>query len=219
MKKLSLHDPLCGFHPVRLAVFSALLGLPFTALAETTAAQDSGAGSDTLPVVEVSDQRGAEPPSESSGDYTVRSSATATRLNTSLRETPQSISVITRSQIDDFRLNSVNEVLRYATGVKVEQVEPDRSYYTARGSDITNFQIDGIGTPFAMGLVFGDLDTAIYDRVEVLRGANGLLTGTGNPSATINFIRKRPTADFQLEVDASAGSWDYRRADIDVSGG
>lgn len=218
MKKLSLHDPLCGFHPVRLAVFSALLGLPFTALAETTVAQDSGAGSDTLPVVEVSDRRGAEPPSERSGDYTVRSSATATRLNTSLRETPQSISVITRSQIDDFRLNSVNEVLRYATGVKVEQVEPDRSYYTARGSDITNFQIDGIGTPFAMGLVFGDLDTSVYDRVEALRGANGLLTGTGNPSATINFIRKRPTADFQLEVDASVGSWDYRRADIDVSG-
>lgn len=175
-------------------------------------------GSDTLPVVEVSDQRAAEPPSERTGDYTVHSSMTATRLNTSLRETPQSISVITRSQIDDFRLNSVNEALHYATGIKVEKFEPDRSGYTARGSDITNFQIDGIGTPFAMDLVFGDLDTAIYDRVEVLRGANGLLTGTGNPSATINFIRKRPTTNFQLEFDASVGSWDHRRADIDVSG-
>lgn len=173
---------------------------------------------DTLPVVRVSENRTSEPSSESTGSYTVGATTTATRLNTSIRETPQSISVITRSRMDDFRLNSVNDVLEFATGIKVERVEPDRSYYTARGSDITNFQIDGIGTPFAQGLVFGDLDTAIYDRIEVLRGANGLLTGTGNPSATINFIRKRPTADFQMRIDASVGSWDYRRLDVDVSG-
>lgn len=218
MQKVSSSTVLHRFKPGHFAVLLALTAMPNAVFAETSSAPIIQIEADTLPVVQVSDDRSDEPYSEWTGSYTIGSTTSATRLNTSLRETPQSISVITRSVIDDFRLNSVNDVLDFATGVKVERVEPDRSYYTARGSDITNFQVDGIGTPFAQGLVFGDIDTAIYDRVEVIRGANGLLTGTGNPSATINFIRKRPTADFQLEVDASVGSWDYRRADLDVSG-
>lgn len=204
--------------PAYLALLIAFAIPSQCVLAEEALALAAAVDTDTLPVVQVTDDRSGEPASEDTKSYTIGTTTSATRLNTSLRDTPQSISVITRSVIDDFRLNSVNDVLDFATGIKVERVEPDRSYYTARGSDITNFQIDGIGTPFAQGLVFGDIDTAIYDRVEVLRGANGLLTGTGNPSATINFIRKRPTADFQLEVDASVGSWDYRRLDLDVSG-
>jgi len=63
-----------------------------------------------------------------------------------------------------------------------------------RGFEVSNFQIDGIGLPFATGDQLGDLDTVLYDRVEILRGANGLVTATGNPSATVNFVRKRPTA-------------------------
>lgn len=174
---------------------------------------------DTLPEVAVTTTNiQSDKSSEKTKSYTVNSTVSATRLDTSLPETPQSISIITRELIDDFKLNNVNDVLDYATGIKVERFEPTRTNYTARGSYITNFQIDGLGTPFAQGLVFGDLDTATYDRIEVLRGANGLLTGTGNPSATINFIRKRPTKDFRAKVGVSAGSWDYRRLDVDVSG-
>ena len=196
----------------KLARQKVLIAAVMAALSQITYAED------TLSEVTVSSSN-IQPnqPSEKTKSYTVKSTASATRLDASIRETPQSISVITRELIDDFKLNNVNDVLDYATGIKVERTEPARSYYTARGSDITNFQIDGIGTPFAQGLVFGDLDTATYDRVEVLRGANGLLTGTGNPSATINFIRKRPTKGFQAEVSVSAGSWDYRRLDADLS--
>ncbi len=186
----------------------------------TLAAESKSAATEqTLPDVEVSAATNdTEPASEKSKSYTVKSSASATRLNTTLRETPQSISVITRALMDDFKLTNINDVLDYATGIKVERLETDRTYYTARGSDITNFQIDGIGTPFTYGLVFGDIDVAAYDRIEILRGANGLLSGTGNPSATINFIRKRPTAEFQAKVDVSAGSWNNQRLDVDVSG-
>ncbi|MCB5186484.1 TonB-dependent siderophore receptor [Methylobacillus caricis] len=174
---------------------------------------------DTLPEIQVKAENGTEPKaSETTKSYTVKSSETATRLNTSLKETPQSISVITRQLIDDFKLTSINDVLDMSTGIKVERAETDRTYYTARGSDITNFQIDGLGVPFPDGLLIGDIDTAVYDRIEVLRGATGLLSGTGNPSATINFIRKRPTADFQAKVDLTVGSWDKRRIDADLSG-
>jgi outer membrane receptor for ferric coprogen and ferric-rhodotorulic acid len=157
-------------------------------------------------------------PSEATGSYTVRGSSAATGLDLSLRETPQSISVITRSQMDDFRLNNINDVLDSVPGISVERVETDRTYYSARGSDITNFQIDGMGMPMPYGLVDGDIDTGVYDRIEVIRGANGLMSATGNPSATVNFVRKRPTADFNAEVEVSAGSWNNYRLEGDVSG-
>jgi outer membrane receptor for ferric coprogen and ferric-rhodotorulic acid len=182
------------------------------------AAQQSG--DVALPSVQVKAKaEGEEIASEKTKSYTVKSTSTATKLNTSIRETPQSISVITREQLDDFRILSVNDALSYATGIKVEQFETDRTEYTARGLNITSFQIDGLNSPISFsGTNYGDLDVAVYDRIEVLRGANGLLAGTGNPSATINFMRKRPTKDFQAKIDLSAGSWDNRRLDADVSG-
>lgn len=155
---------------------------------------------------------------EGTGSYTTPAASGATRLPLSLRETPQSVSVITRAQMGDFGLTSVNDVLSRSTGINVEKIETDRTYYTARGFDITNFLTDGLGLPFANGQQEGDIDTAIYDHIEVLRGANGLLSFTGNPSATINFVRKRPTADLQGSVSATVGSWNNRRLDGDLSG-
>jgi outer-membrane receptor for ferric coprogen and ferric-rhodotorulic acid len=159
-----------------------------------------------------------EPPSERSGRYAVRRSRSATGLNLGLQETPQSVSVLTRAEMNDFRLDSVNEALAASSGVMVEKVETDRTYYTARGFDITTFQLDGVGVPFAYGNVYGNLDTALYDRVEVVYGANGLSTGTGYPAATVNFVRKRPTPDFQASAGLKLGSWNSRRLDGDVSG-
>ena len=188
------------------AVFS--FSLP---AAQARPADDEAAVLDSVTVV--GEQSAAEQDS-----YQSRSSSAATRLNLTPRETPQSISTITRAQLDDFRLNSVNDALENTTGVQVERVETDRTYYMARGFDITNFQYDGIGVPFVYGNVQGDLDTALFERVEVLRGANGLMSGTGNPSATVNFVRKRPTVEPRASIDLSAGSWDMRRIDTDVSG-
>lgn len=155
---------------------------------------------------------------EGSGSYTPASTSTATKLPLTLRETPQSVTVVTQQKMDDFNQTSINDVLGSVAGVTVEKVETDRTYYTSRGFDITNFQVDGLGLPLANGNVNGDLDTAIYDRVEVIRGATGLMTGAGNPSATVNMVRKRPTREFQASVKGSAGSWENGRAEMDVSG-
>lgn len=151
-------------------------------------------------------------------DYAAGATRGATRLELTPRETPQSVSVATRTQMDDFGLDSANDVLGLVTGVGVEQVETDRTYYTARGFDIVNFQRDGLGLPFPYGIQDGDIDTALYERIEVLRGANGLMSATGNPSATVNFVRKRPTASLQGHARIGVGSWDYRRVDLDASG-
>jgi outer membrane receptor for ferric coprogen and ferric-rhodotorulic acid len=172
----------------------------------------------TLPVIRV--KAGSEEPekSEKTRSYTVRRSSSATGMDQTLRETPQSVSIVTRAAMDDFKLNNVNDVLQATTGVVVERVETDRTYYSARGFDIVNFQVDGLGLPMSYGLIDGDLDTAIYDRVEVIRGANGLMTGPGNPSATVNFVRKRATSKLQGSLGLTLGSWNDKRVDADIAG-
>jgi outer-membrane receptor for ferric coprogen and ferric-rhodotorulic acid len=206
-------------HSHRIHTISLALILAFPTAPLFAEEQANKEKVDALPEVKVTSKAEKDQPSEKSKSYTVKSTSTATRLNTSIRETPQSISVITRELLDDFRVFSVNDALSFATGIKVEQFETDRTEYTARGLTITNFQIDGLSTPISFsGTNYGDLDVALYDRIEVLRGANGLLTGIGNPSATINFIRKRPTREFQAKANASVGAWDNRRLDADVSG-
>lgn len=142
----------------------------------------------------------------------------ASPLSISIKDLPQSVSVIGLEQIRDYSLNDVNTLLNNVTGVNVEEVETDRTYYTARGFDISNFQVDGLGLPVINGNTHGDLDTAIYERVEVIRGANGLMTGVGNPSATVNLVRKKPTEDSLVSVRGQIGSWNNKRLDVDASG-
>ena len=186
---------------------SFLPGLAFAQESEPT----------TLEALNVSADR-EQVSSESTGSYTSGATTTSMKMELGHRETPQAVTVITREQMDDFAQNDINDVLEGTTGVTVESVETDRTYYTSRGFDINNFQYDGVGLPAVYDNVQGELDTAFFDRVEVVRGANGLMTGTGNPSATVNFIRKRPTADTNASVAVSGGSWDKKRIVGDVSG-
>ena len=144
--------------------------------------------------------------------------SSATGLSMSLRETPQSVSVTTRTEMDDFGQNTMNDVLANTTGITVQKYETDRSEYNARGFDIDTFKYDGVGSPSGRPGVRGELDTALFERVEVIRGANGLMAGAGEPSAVVNFVRKRPTRDARASIGLTGGSWDTYRADGDLSG-
>lgn len=153
--------------------------------------------------------------------YTPGSIATATRLVLTPKETPQSVTVVTRKHMDDFGLNNVDDVMRHTPGITVSAFDTDRTNYYARGFSINNFQYDGIpstarNVAYSAGNTLSDM--AIYDRVEVLKGATGLLTGAGSLGATINLVRKKPTADFQGHASLGAGSWDNYRSELDVSG-
>ncbi|GAA79016.1 MULTISPECIES: TonB-dependent siderophore receptor [Pseudoalteromonas] len=150
-------------------------------------------------------------------NYITEEAQSATKLGLTIKETPQSISVISRALMDDFSLDDINSVLESTPGVTVEQIETDRTYFKARGFEITNFLVDGLGIPKSSGSIQGSLDTSIYDRVEIVRGANGLMTGAGNPSATVNMVLKKPTYTTQANASASYGSWDKKRLDLDVS--
>ncbi|AQR76033.1 TonB-dependent siderophore receptor [Sphingomonas sp. LM7] len=144
-------------------------------------------------------------------------SSSATGLSLTPKETPQSVTILDRQRIEDFALTNINDLLDQVVGINVERVETDRTYFNSRGFDVSNFQVDGIGLPLFWGIQFGELDTALFDRVETVRGANAIMTGIGNPSATINYIRKRPTDSLQASAAVQGGSWDKWRVEGDLS--
>ncbi len=145
-----------------------------------------------------------------------RVSSGATGLGLDSYDTPQSLSIIEGDTISNYNLSDINSLFKHVTGINIDQSETDRTYFNARGFDITSMHIDGSGIPFG-DIFVGDLDTAIYDKVEFIRGSNGLITGLGNPSGTVNYVRKRPKNETEASVSLTAGRWSNVRAVADVS--
>ncbi|OZI48966.1 TonB-dependent siderophore receptor [Bordetella genomosp. 5] len=175
----------------------------------------------TLPAVMVTGAGAADGTTEATQSYTTGSMSTATRLNLSMRETPQSVTVVTRQRIQDQGLATVNDVVQTATGLTFRRFGPERASFFSRGMYVDNIMYDGLPVGLDSSNLSQDLlatDMAIYDRVEIVRGATGLVQGAGNPSAAINLVRKRPTAAPQVSLAVSAGSWDRYRAEVDASG-
>lgn len=146
-----------------------------------------------------------------------RISSGATGLPLDVKDTPQSISILDAETITNFGTTGSNEALRLATGINVEQYETNRAIFNSRGFDIQSTQIDGLGVINSWGTVVGQQDTYLFDRIELIRGANGLLTGVGNASGTINYVRKRPLNTDTGEVVVSAGSYNKVRTAIDYN--
>ncbi|MCC2957521.1 TonB-dependent siderophore receptor [Massilia sp. IC2-477] len=133
-----------------------------------------------------------------------------------LRDIPQPVTVLTRQLLDERQLLDLHDVLQNTPGVAVDYTDSERVSYNARGFSIDALQVDGL-TINQSGSSFVQPDTAVLDRVEVLRGASGMLRGAGNPSATVNMVRKRPAREFQASAALSIGSWERRRIEADVS--
>ena len=170
----------------------------------------------TITVTAESEQ--SELSSEQSKAYIIQNSSTASKLNIPLKETPQTVNVLTRQQLDDFALDNTRDVLRNTPGIIVSNQETERTSYLARGFEISNVLVDGVGIPLEGYNYNNDNpDSFLFDRVEVVKGANALNNGIGDPGATINMIRKRPTQELQAALNASYGSWNTQRYEADVS--
>lgn len=146
-----------------------------------------------------------------------RTSKGATGLPIDIKETPQTISVIDQDDIANFGVTDSNEALRLGTGINVEQYETNRAVYNARGFEVQLTQVDGLGMTNDYGTVVGQQDTYLFEKIELIRGANGLLTGVGNSSGTINYVRKRPKNEDVGQVEIAGGSYDYVRAALDYN--
>ena len=133
-----------------------------------------------------------------------------------IRDVPQPITVLTREFLDDRVLPDLHDVLRNTPGVTVDYTDSERVNYFSRGYQIDALQVDGM-TINQGGSSFAQPDTAVLDHIEILRGASGMLRGSGNPSAAVNLVRKRPTRTLQANAAVTLGSWDRRRIEADVS--
>ncbi|MDZ5603960.1 TonB-dependent siderophore receptor [Pseudomonas sp. RP23018S] len=152
--------------------------------------------------------------------YTVETTRSATGLKLTPRQTPQSVTTLTREQMQDRDIHSIEQALESAPGVSVSKMEVGgRTEFRARGYGVTNWKVDGLqfpgGTDFSGG--GSALNTDLYERIDIVRGANGLLGGTGDPSASVNLIRKAPTRTFGASAYATYGSWDRRRLGADLN--
>ncbi|WP_409310374.1 ferric-rhodotorulic acid/ferric-coprogen receptor FhuE [Pectobacterium sp. B1J-3] len=152
-------------------------------------------------------------------DYSAKTTRAGTKMLMAPRDIPQSVSIVTEQRMQDQSLQSVGEVLRNTTGISAS-IADERSSFYSRGFSINSYLFDDIPTSVDEAWNFGDADddTAIFDRVEVVRGATGLMTGAGNPSASVNMVRKHADSrDFVGNVSASYGSWDKQRYVADLS--
>ncbi|WP_437615688.1 ferric-rhodotorulic acid/ferric-coprogen receptor FhuE [Erwinia sp. V71] len=153
-------------------------------------------------------------------DFAVKTTRAGTKMLMAPRDVPQSVSVITQQRMKDQDLQSVGEVLENTTGVSANIYDSERSAYYARGFYINNYTYDDIPSSVSDTWNFGDAseDAAIYDRIEVVRGATGLMTGAGNPGASVNMVRKHADSKtFTGNLYASYGSWNKQRYVADLS--
>ncbi|MCC8378241.1 TonB-dependent siderophore receptor [Xenorhabdus sp. PB30.3] len=203
-------------HLTKKELLSVLI--PLLIAGNSTAIAEEGHGQNDKIVV-IAGTPGHEGVTEDSEMYNTTSMVTSTGLNLSARETPQSVSVMTKQLMIDENLDSVKSAIGSITGMTVNQADSDRFTFSSRGMTVRNMLRDGVPTFYDIRFNYGDnlMDTIMFDRLEVVRGAAGLMVGPGTPSAAVNVIRKRPTKEFRGEVTLEGGSWDKWRTGLDLS--
>lgn len=167
---------------------------------------------------------------EGSDSYAADQTTVATKIPLSMKETPQSVSVVTQQQLQDRNVTDFQRALIEAPGISTilggsggtqagrSNLQP--SFYS-RGFLIERLQIDG-GAPLSItpnnaGSLVPQINMAAYDHIEILRGADGLLDGQGNPGGVINLTRKRPLDHQQLAFSQLVGSWNNFNTTVDGS--
>ncbi|MEH6565026.1 MAG: TonB-dependent siderophore receptor [Halopseudomonas sp.] len=182
---------------------------------------ESAEGMATLPAMLVSGA-GVSSTTEGSGSYTTDAMSSSTGLELSMRDTPQSVTVVTRQRMEDQNLTSISQVMDQIVGIEGNNssaLGSDGIGYFSRGFSVDNYLVDGVPRPPGIyGFEEETADMVAYDRIEIVRGASGLMSGMGSPAASVNLIRKRATATPQASVTVQAGAWDLYRGEMDVSG-
>ncbi len=175
-----------------------------------------------LPTVNVSAAREGESPAGPLQGYVAKRSATGTKTDTPLIETPQSISVVGAEEIDTLKSQSLQDALGYVAGVSRFEGGPSRVMDAVY---IRGFQVQsgtgGIyrdGTKYATNAFDGTQEIYGLERIEVLKGAASVLYGSAGPGGIINMVSKRPTSTPLHELNLELGSFDRKQISGDFGG-
>jgi len=175
--------------------------------AGTTAGKEVSVGK-VLIVGQDSSDRGAP--------YKAQGASVAGKVALPPREIPNSVSVLTRQQMDDQDMVTITEAMKQTTGVNVIANDTLSNQYLVRGYGL-GVMFDGV--PSYNGMTPShQFDLAAYEQIEVLRGPAGLMRGAGEPGGVVNFVKKRPKDTLGLSWETSVGSWNNYRAEGDVTG-
>lgn len=155
---------------------------------------------------------------EGTGSFTSGAVTVGSKMSQALKDIPQSISILTSQRLDEMNVVDFEGALEKAPGITVIQGQSSlESVFYSRGFQVTSIQIDG-GAP--LNTTFGyqpQIDLAQYDHVEILRGAEGVFNGYGDPSGTVNLTRKKPLDHAQVSFSAQIGSWSNYRTVLDAT--
>ncbi len=146
--------------------------------------------------------------------YGAKSSSTASKTDTLLRDTPQAITVITKALMQDQAMQSMADAIRYVPGIVTAQGEGNRDTAVFRGNSSTSdFFIDGMRDDVQYYRDFYNVDS-----VEAIKGANAMIFGRGGSGGVINRVSKQAGWQPVREVSASVGSHRHKRAAVDLGG-
>ncbi len=152
--------------------------------------------------------------------YKGKETRAAAGLPLAIEDTPQTVTLFTRKRMRDQNLTSVSSVLSNTPGISVKEYDSARQYFFARGFEVSNLLIDGSPTLFDPGWGTGETDanTDLYQQVEVVKGASGLTTGAGSPSAAVNLVRKRADSnEFKGAAALGIGNRNQRNGSLDIA--
>lgn len=176
----------------------------------------------TLPEVKVTADAPAEKASGPVNGYVAKRSATGTKTDTPLLETPQSITVVTRDQMEAQAADSLDQAFNYSVGIVPLTGGAQRRTGTAfvvRGFNVTGAQPLYLnGSKFPINSLSGTIEPYGYERVELLKGPASILYGQAAPGGVINLVSKRPTAEPLHDIEVQLGSWDRRQVAADFAG-
>lgn len=181
------------------------------------AASNRGAAA-ALPAAEVTGVR--ETATGPVPGYAARRSASATKTDTPLRETPQAVTVIPRERVEDQGATGLQDALNYAAGVRSDSYGLDsrNDGVAIRGSEPA-FYLDGLRQQLG-GYYTSTTRTEPYtlERIEVLRGPSGILFGQGSVGGLVHMVSKRPHAGARSEIGTQIGSFDRVQVQADLNG-
>ncbi len=178
---------------------------------------DSGQASTTLPAVTVSAKADVETAYGPVQGYKAERSATATKTDTAIIDTPASIQVVPREVIEDQNAQRVADVLENVSGVQSAGTQGNlNEVFTVRGFQQSRLAKDGFLAASSFTDV-GFLDLANIERVEVLKGPASVLYGLTNPGGLINLVTKKPQEEVFYTFKGTAGSFDLYRGEADIN--
>lgn len=142
-------------------------------------------------------------------------SATGTKTDTSILENPQSVSVVTRKEMDARNVQTVTEAVQYTPGVSVDQLGMDNQieWISLRGFSSPSSYLDGL----RLGAIWQSEPFGL-ERVEVLRGPASVLYGESGPGGLTGMVSKRPSAERAGEVQLQVGNQDRFQGAVDLTG-